>query len=444
MRTIPLVAYLLGGVLLFGQNPNEDQSGLDDAAVKESDHAVRLFLKNRPSIRIGEFANVDVRGKWHLDFRGYSPGVWNPPAVVTALPETPPTFYLTRARLALKGEVTNRVKYEFERDMRQTFGSDHEWHPWKDAYVDVTAHRLLQIKAGKFKMPYGMEANLSEDRLDFAFKSRVDDILAPGRERGVMIHSKFMKIGRLEYKLGMFRYDGEGSDIHGQPTAGRTYAASLAGEPLRYLKFSPKTVRHTYLGLALTRGRMIPGLNGVDGSTFSHFTYFDHMYVRGERTRLGTEFSWAQGPVSIKGEYMHMSEERKQQGIFGEDLPDKITRGWYLIGSWNPIGTMKSSGRPKKAFLSKHGIGVVELSARYDIVSFYGGPGPGLPSRSPRAPTILPNGERTWTFGPTWYLNRFVKIQAHAQREGLTDIERKAVIGKDTFWTGIIRLQLAM
>jgi hypothetical protein len=37
-----------------------------------------------------------------------------------------------------------------------------------------------------------------------------------------------------------------------------------------------------------------------------------------------------------------------------------------------------------------------------------------------------------------------MKIQAHAQREGLTDIERKAVFGKDTFWTGIIRLQLAM
>jgi phosphate-selective porin len=198
------------------------------------------------------------------------------------------------------------------------------------------------------------------------------------------------------------------------------------------------------MGVAATSGRMIPGLNSVHGSTFSNFAYFDHMYVEGERTRIGTEFSWKQGPVSIKGEYMHMAEERKHQGIRGENLPDKITRGWYLLGSWTPIGAMKSSGRPKDAFLSAGGFGAVELSARYDIVSFYSAPGPGLPSRSPRAPTILPNGERTWTFGPTWYLNRYVKIQAHAQRERLTDIERKAVFGIDTFWTGIIRLQLAM
>lgn len=434
---------LFFGGMLLAQEPSGEPGDADEQT-HGSSHVVRFTFKNRPSLQIGEFANVDIRAKWHFDFRGYDPGVWNPPAMVTVLPRTPPTFYLTRARLALKGQIVSRLNYEFERDMRQTFGSDHEWHPWKDAYVDISAHPRLRVKVGKFKMPFGMEANLSEDRLDFAFKSRVDDILAPGRERGVMVHAAFTKKNWLEYKAGVFRYDGEGSDIHGQPTAGLTYAGSLNGEPLRFINRLPKTFRHTHLGIAATRGRMIPGLNGVHGSTFSHFTYFDHMYVQGERTRIGTEVSWEEGPVSIKGEYMHMSEERKQQGIFGEDLPDGITRGWYLLGSWTPIGKMKSSGHPKKAFLSAGGIGAVELSARYDIVSFYSAPGPGLASRSPRAPTILPNGERTWTFGPTWYLNRFVKIQAHAQREGVTDIERKAVFGIDTFWTGIIRLQFAM
>src|SRR5207248_1727801 len=187
-----------------------------------------------------EFANIDLKDKWHLDFRGFDPNVWNPPAIVTALPETPPTFYLTRARFGLKGKVTKYVSYEFERDMRQTFGSDHEWHPWKDNYVDIRAHRLLQIQIGKFKMPFGMEANLPEDRLDFAFKSRTSDTLAPARERGVMLHSTFLKNDRLEYQVGVFRYDGEGSDIHGVPTGGRTYAAAISGEPLRYLKPLPK------------------------------------------------------------------------------------------------------------------------------------------------------------------------------------------------------------
>jgi phosphate-selective porin OprO and OprP len=301
------------------------------------------------------------------------------------------------------------------------------------------------VQVGKFKMPFSMEEVGSEDRLDYALKSRVSDTLAAGRERGVMLHSSFLKAARLEYQIGVFRHDGESSAIHGLLTGGRTYAARLTGQPLRYAKQLPKTLRHVYIGVAATRGRMIEGLNGVNGQTVSGFTYFDHVYVRGNRMRIGTEAAWAEGPVSIKGEYIHMSEERKQQGIRGEDLPDKISRGWYVTGAWTALGKMKSRGsNPQKPLLTGHGFGAVELSARLDVLTFFSAPGPGLPSRSPRAPTILPNGERTWTFGPTWYLNRFLKIQINCQRERLTDIERRAVLGKNTFWTGIIRLQVAM
>ena len=147
----------------------------------------------------------------------------------------------------------------------------------------------------------------------------------------------------------------------------------------------------------------------------------------------------------MKAEYIHVSEERIKQGIRGEDLPDKLSRGWYVTAGWTALGEMKARGTaPKTPFLRGHSIGAVELSARYEVLSFYSDPGPGLPARSPRAPTILPNGERVWTLGPTWYLNRFFKIQLNAEREKLTDIERKAVLGITTFWTGVLRLQVAM
>jgi phosphate-selective porin len=169
------------------------------------------------------------------------------------------------------------------------------------------------------------------------------------------------------------------------------------------------------------------------------------MYVRGDRTRVGTETAWTEGPFSIKTEYIHMSEERKQQGIRGEDLPDKISRGWYASGSCVVLGKIKANGKtPEKPLSFLHGFGALELSARYDVLTFFSEEGPGLASRSPRAPTILPNSERTWTIGPTWYLNRFVKIQINGQRERLADIERKPVLGKTLFSTGVVRLQLAM
>ena len=447
MRILLVLALLLVPAMLFAQAPGEEEPTTEDEVITDSGHLVQVSFKNRPSLRIGEFAQVDLKAKWHLDFRRFSPPVVNLPGIVNALPATPDTFFLNKARFGLKGHVTKYIDYEVERDMRKTFGTINatEYHPWKDNYVNINVHRLLQVKVGKFKMPFGLEETGSEDRLDYALKSRASDALAPARERGVMLHASFLKSNRLGYEIGVFRHDGEGSGIHGLPTGGRTYVARLTGQPLRIVSPLPKTIRHLYLGVAATRGRMFEGLNGVNGQTFSNFTYFDHVYVRGNRMRVGAEAAWAEGPVSIKGEYIHMSEERKQQGIRGEDLPDKISRGWYLTGAWTALGKMKSRGsNPQNPFLTGHGFGAVELSGRFDVLTFFSAPGPGLPSRSPRAPTILPNSERTWTFGPTWYLNRFLKIQVNAQRERLTDIERKAVLGQNTFWTGIIRLQVAM
>ena len=142
-----------------------------------------------------------------------------------------------------------------------------------------------------------------------------------------------------------------------------------------------------------------------------------------------------------------MSEERKRQGIRLEDLPDKISRGWYVTGTWTALGKMKSKGgAPKDPFLTGHGFGAVEFAARLDVLAYYSAFDPrfGLPSRSPRAGNILPNSDRTWTFGSTWYINHFVKIQANGEREWLSDIERKPVAGIHVFWTGVLRLQLAM
>jgi hypothetical protein len=257
----------------------------------------------------------------------------------------------------------------------------------------------------------------------------------------MMLHAS--RGNRWEYQVGVFRYDGEGSGFHGQPTAGRTFAARGAGQPLRFVKQLPKTIQHIHLGAAITRGQLFDGQFGVNGQTLSGFTFFDRVFVSGDRQRFGVELAWAEGPASIKGEYIHMSEERLNQGIRGENLPNKITDGWYVTASWTTFGKMKSRGGAPENPIGR-GYGSVELAARFDVLTFLSEKGPGLPSRSPRAPTILPNNERTWTLGPTWYLNRFMKLQLNVQRERVTDIERKAVFGQGSFWTGIIRLQAAM
>jgi hypothetical protein len=289
-----------------------------------------------------------------------------------------------------------------------------------------------------------MEENTSESNLDFVNRSQVTDYLAPGRERGAMVHGKLPKLKRLSYEVGFFRYDGENSDIKGIPTGNHTYAGRISGEPLRYVKMLPKTIRHTYLGFATTNGGLIQGQNSVHGQTLSNLTYFDHLYVNGNRRRTGVELAWADGPFGIKSEYIHMSEERKGQGLRANDLPNKITRGWYATGSWLPYGRIKKGNDPENPLLTGKGFGAVELSVRLDVLAFYSDPGTGFASRSPRASVILPNSDRTWTFGSTWYLNHFVKIQANAEREWLTDIEKGSVGDHHIFWMGVVRLQVSM
>src|SRR3989442_5526782 len=161
-------------MMLFAQNPGEEEASSGEDAVASSNRVLQVSFKNRPSLQIGEFAQVDLKTKWHLDFRRFSPPAVNLPGIVNAVPATPDTFLLTKARFGLKGHVTKYFDYEIERDLRATFRREiNEYHPCKDNYVDFNAHKLLHVKIGKFKMPFGLEEVGSEDRLDYAFKSRV-------------------------------------------------------------------------------------------------------------------------------------------------------------------------------------------------------------------------------------------------------------------------------
>ena len=74
MRTFLLIGLLLLPGRLLAQNPSDETSLIeDDEPVASSAETLQLSFKNRPSLRIGEFANIDFKTKWHLDFRGFDP-----------------------------------------------------------------------------------------------------------------------------------------------------------------------------------------------------------------------------------------------------------------------------------------------------------------------------------------------------------------------------------
>jgi phosphate-selective porin len=172
-------------------------------------------------------------------------------------------------------------------------------------------------------------------------------------------------------------------------------------------------------------------------------TFFEPVYVKGQRRRWEGDVDWQTGPVSVRTEFTQVIDQRHQQGFADQDLPDARARSWYLSGTWVVTGEQKT--RPVKAandFL-QGGFGAVELAARFDRLWFDSVDG-GVGFRGPRAETIEPSGDRVLTLGVNWTLNRFIKLQVNAIRERVEDPGRSPVANGAAFWSRVLRLQLVL
>lgn len=383
--------------------------------------AVRVEFDDRPSFRFGKVLRADFRAKFQTDFRRFSP-------------ERDPkkdTFDLKRARFGIQGTFLKYFEYEVEREFRKTDS------PWKDVMVNLNWTGEVQVRAGKFKVPFSREQMTGAGNLDFVFRSRIADQIAPGRQSGLMIHGRLFSRA-LAYEAGTFRKDGEIADFRGA----RTVAARVTSRPLRPLR-APSLVRNLEIGAAATSTRIAEGLNSLQGRTVAGDLLFGPMYVKGRRIRLGAEIQWMPGPFSVQGEFVDVHEDREGQGVRGNDLPDLVSRGWHLSGSWAITGEDKSDGiNPKGEF--PRGRGAIEVAARYEQLRLGSAEHPGRAFRTERSPNILGSSDRVWTFGVNWYANRWVKIQANSVREWIEDAQRRPDPDRDRYWLHIVRLQFVM
>lgn len=433
------------------------------AAEKAERNDVHWRFRDYPSLRLGRVARIDFHVKFQGDFQRYTPEQRNPSAEIPELN----TFDLNRMRVSIEGNFLRHFEYEVEREIREEVSRgnfDNPRHPWRDVYINFRYFRDYQFRIGKFKVPFSMEQLTGPMRLDFIPRSRIADQVAPGRDIGIMMHGRFFERG-LSYQVGLFKGDGENTratriepdlDELGReiivevPTGQRTFAARLIGTPLRLLRV-PEVLRDFHVGGAFTSATVPPGagregLKGIRGRTIGEETFFPHIFTHGHRLRIGTEAAWMPGPFSLKGEFIHTSEERRGQGIRSEDLPDLISRGWYVSGSWLITGEKKAEAiDPKRDFIFGRGIGAWEVAIRWEALRFGSAEHPGRPSRGTRAANILGNSDRLWTFGMNWYLNRWTKFQFNAIHERLEDrLQRVPIPGRTEYWTGLVRLQFAM
>jgi phosphate-selective porin OprO/OprP len=416
-----------------------------------------LVWNDRPSIVFGDDIKIDLKGRVQFDGRWFDPQI------------DEDEFDVRTLRVGLKGDLTRHFDWEIEREIDELFDEgvtedqielglvQPKWRfaEWKDVFVNWSTFDAFRIKAGRFKMPFGLEQNTSVSDLDFAYRTLGSSKIAPGRDRGVMAYGELLG-GSLLYEAGVFDDDGdngeleeerfvvEGEDLEG---IGPSFAARVIVEPFRRMAID--RLRGAEVGVAYTRSYVPEGLNSLQGEDIWGYNFFDRVYVKGHRQRFGLHWDWSPGPTGFRAEWMQSREQRLGQSNRNEDLSDFIGTAWYGSATWILTGEDKDSDVTPDNPLFQGGLGLFEIGARYDQLSFTSANTTGTPFRNPRSDVLLPNRVRTWTFGGNWLVNRWVKVVANAFRQSYQDVERTPpVVGAETFgptvfWSGLLRLQIA-
>lgn len=199
--------------------------------------AVNVRFTDRPSLRLGRSFRVDLTAKLQADLHRLAPA--GPAGIDDS------GFDLARRRVGVEGALWKRVEFEVERELGAS-------RPWRDAFVNVIASRGLQVRAGQFKMPFGMDQLTSGAELDFVYRSRLADLLAPGRSVGGSVHGRLARRA-VGYDLGLFSRDGDTTRV-GSSTAPRpTLAGRLTVRPFR-LTGAPRVLNAFEAGVNGTSG----------------------------------------------------------------------------------------------------------------------------------------------------------------------------------------------
>jgi len=380
-----------------------------------------FVMEDRPSLRLGDVLRLDLTSKLDLNVRGGR--------------DVDPDAHMEQRRIGVEGRLFDVIGFQIEREV----GDDER--PWRDVFAEWRKWRELRVRAGRFKVPFGLERLTSVSDLDFAHRSIATEALTPGRDTGVELNGRFLSRA-VNYRAGVFQHDGDVSRGGTDAPGGRTAAARIVGTPFAWA--SSPALQRVELGVSMTAGDVPQGLNGLRARTSNEFEAVAPVYVAGTRVRFAADAAFAQGPLSIKGEFLEARDQRKHQGLGDEDLADVVARGWYVSAASFVLGRLRSNGTAPRTPLWGGGIGALQLAARVESLAF-GSHAPGVePLRNPRAPNILPNDIHAVTLGVNWFPVRFIKMQWNLIREHVQDPDRRPDPARPWSTTGVFRVQFAL
>jgi phosphate-selective porin OprO/OprP len=481
-RRLKLKLWLLAAVL---GAPASQPVLADDAAdiaalkaeVQELDQKIRILERNReldrqdasesaktlPQITVGangitfESANtnfaVSLHGVVQLDTRTFQNDN-NVPGNSA--------FLLRRARPILTGTVYRDFDYNFTPDFGNGTAGNASAAATPiiyDAYVNYRYSPALQIEAGKFKAPVGLEQLQSDVNLSFNERSLVTD-LVPNRDLGFEVHGE-VKGGLISYAAGVFNGVGDARNSSNysfqdnRELDGRLFVQPFKASSRPGWQNLGVGVGGDWGTASITNTLGLPSSTGGGSTSAGYFTegqqqffaYNSTVVARSAHWRISPQASYYYGPLGLLAEYVVSAQGVENTSTLPIHAAYLQNTAWEVSGGWVLTGENASFNGviPKHPFDPRQGHwGAWQVVGRYeelnvDPKAFSGG----------FANSASASAAQAWAVGLNWYLNQNIRADASYAHTTFTGGESAVATSapgsvsshpEDVFFT---RLQLA-
>jgi phosphate-selective porin OprO and OprP len=323
-------------------------------------------------------------------------------------------FLLRRARPIFSGTVFRDFDFLFTPD----FGGSAV--QILDAYINYHYNPELQLEAGKFKSPVGLEQLQPDSVTLFNERSIVND-LVPNRDIGVELHGDLFG-GIASYAAGIF--DGApdylGTTVNTDSDDDKAFAGRIFLQPLK----TSGIAALQGLGFGVG-GSYEDDRNGAAGLTGGYttdgqqkfFTYAAGVVANGTHWRISPQGYYYCGPFGILGEYVISDQDvsRTTAPLVSADLRNTA---WEISGGWMLTGENASYAgvTPKHPFDPRNGQwGAWQVVARYADLDIDDAAFPNFASATASA-----SEAKAWSAGINWYLNKDIRVNASFSRTTFT------------------------
>ena len=333
------------------------------------------------------------------------------------------SFLLRRARPIFSGTVFRDFDFFFVPDFG---GSTVQIF---DAYLNYHYAPWLQLRAGKFKVPVGLEQLQADRDTLFNERSLVTD-LVPNRDLGFQLWGDVAG-GVVSYAVGVFNGVGDGRNTSNADFEDdREFSGRLFFQPFKKSKAvalqgfglgvagSFGNTSSNATGLSATTGGTLPGY-ATDGQQqfFAYNPTTGTVTANGGHWRLSPQGYYYYGPFGLLGEYV-MSSQRVSRSAAPLTSANLEHTAWQVAASRVLTGEDASYNgvTPRRPFDPRNGKwGAFQIVGRYTELDIDNDTFPLFSN-----PLTSASAAKSWSAGLNWYLNRNLRLNASYSRTTFT------------------------